>query len=124
MPFDLVQQRLLTEELDALKAKERELAEASAEIESLMESLSEENKEQLLNEANDAFVPAEITKALKQAYTEIETPEIVALNEYLEFLGTDPKPKKPQKSNLYKRIQKCNGQTLKPIKMALMQHQK
>lgn len=97
LPFDLVQQRLLTEELDALKAKERELAEASAEIESLMESLSEENKEQLLNEANDAFVPAEITKALKQAYTEIETPEIVALNEYLEFLGTDPKPKKPQK---------------------------
>jgi type I restriction enzyme M protein len=97
LPFDLVQQRLLTEELDALKVKERELAEASAEIESLMESLSEENKEQLLNEANDAFVPAEITKALKQAYTEIETPEIVALNEYLEFLGTDPKPKKPQK---------------------------
>src|SRR5690606_22289054 len=48
LPFDLVQQRLLTEELDALKAKERELAEASAEIESLMESLSEEDKEQLL----------------------------------------------------------------------------
>ncbi|ATO20187.1 type I restriction-modification system subunit M [Acinetobacter sp. LoGeW2-3] len=102
LPFDLVQQRLLSKELEALKAKERELAEASAEIESLMESLSEEDKEQLLNEANDAFVPAEIAKALKQAYAEIETPEIVALNEYLEFLGTDPKPKKPQKEQFVK----------------------
>lgn len=102
LPFDLVQQRLLSKELEALKAKERELAETSAEIESLMESLSEEDKEQLLNEANDAFVPAEIVKALKQAYAEIETPEIVVLNEYLEFLGTDPKPKKPQKEQFVK----------------------
>lgn len=97
LPFELVQQRLLSEELEALKAKEHQLAEASAEIESLMESLSEEDKEQLLNEANDAFVPAEIAKALKQAYAEIETPEIVALNDYLEFLVTEPKPKKVQK---------------------------
>lgn len=102
LPFDLVQQRLLSKELEPLKAKERELAETSAEIESLMESLSEEDKEQLLNEANDAFVPAEIVKALKQAYAEIETPEIVVLNEYLEFLGTDPKPKKPQKEQFVK----------------------
>ncbi|OAL76348.1 type I restriction-modification system subunit M [Acinetobacter terrae] len=97
LPFGLVQQRLLSKDLEALKAKERELAEASAEIESLMEALSEEDKEQLLNEANDAFVPAEIAKALKQAYAEIETLEIVALNDYLEFLTTDPKPKKVQK---------------------------
>ncbi|MCI3878635.1 type I restriction-modification system subunit M [Acinetobacter higginsii] len=94
LPFDLVQQYLLIDELTALQSKERALAETSAEIEAIMDSLSEEDKDTLLNDANDAFVTAEITKALKQAFEEIETPEIRAINELLELLAN--KAKKPE----------------------------
>jgi type I restriction enzyme M protein len=94
LPFDLVQQHLLIDELTALQSKERALTEASAEIEAIMDSLSEEEKDTLLNDANDAFVTAEITKALKQAFEEIETPEIRAINELLELLAN--KAKKPE----------------------------
>ena len=97
LPFDLVQQRLLSKELEALKAKERELAEASAEIESLMESLSEEDKDYLLNDNNDAFVVAQVTKAIKQAYADVETPETITLGDYLEFIGAKPAPNKAAK---------------------------
>lgn len=94
LPFDLVQQHLLIDELTALQSKERALTEASAEIEAIMDSLSEEDKDTLLNDANDAFVTAEITKALKQAFEDIETPEIRAINELLELLAN--KAKKPE----------------------------
>lgn len=94
LPFDLVQQHLLIDELTVLQSKERALTEASAEIEAIMDSLSEEEKDTLLNDANDAFVTAEITKALKQAFEDIETPEIRAINELLELLVN--KAKKPE----------------------------
>lgn len=94
LPFDLVQQRLLVSELNALQAKERALTEASSDIEAIMESLSEEEKESLLNDANDAFVTAEITKALNQAWADSETPEIRALQELLKLI--DSKAKKPE----------------------------
>ena len=95
LPFALVQQRLLSNELNALQAKERELTEASTEIEAILESLTEEEKDSpILNDANDAFVAAEIAKALKQAYADVETPEIAALNGFVELL--DSKAKKPE----------------------------
>ena len=77
-----------------MQSKERALTEASAEIEAIMDSLSEEEKDTLLNDANDAFVTAEITKALKQAFEEIETPEIRAIHELLVLLAN--KAKKPE----------------------------
>ena len=94
LPFDLVQQHLLIDELTVLQSKERALTEASAEIEAIMDSLYEEEKDTLLNDANDAFVTAEITKALKQAFEEIETPEIRAIHELLVLLAN--KAKKPE----------------------------
>lgn len=100
LPFDLVQQHLLANELDALQAKERALTEASAEIEAIMDSLSEEDKETLLNDANDAFVTVEISKVLKQACEEIETPEIRSINELLELLAN--KAKKPEQEKFVK----------------------
>lgn len=95
LPFALVQQRLLSHELNALHAKERALTEASTEIEAILDSLTEEEKDSpILNDANDAFVAAEIAKALKQAYADVETPEIAALNGFIELL--DNKAKKPE----------------------------
>ena len=71
------------------------MTEASTEIEAILESLTEEEKDSpILNDANDAFVAAEIAKALKQAYADVETPEIAALNGFIELL--DSKAKKPE----------------------------
>lgn len=87
LPFDLVQQRLLQDELHRLQDKERALVETSAEIEAVLDSLTEEEKDgSILNDANDSFVAAEVAKALKVGYADVETPAIAALNGYLDLV--------------------------------------
>ncbi len=96
MPFELVQKTYLNEELDNLQKKENRLAEISAEVEEIIDSFSEEEKDsRILNDGNTAFVKTEITKALKEIYADVETEEITALKEYLAIL--DNKAKKPEK---------------------------
>lgn len=74
IPFELVQNTILAEEKAALKAKENRLSEIASEYEELLDSLTEEEKEQdFVNEAKDAFVTAEIKKALKSDSIEEET---------------------------------------------------
>lgn len=66
-PFDLVQKIHLAEELNSLTEMEDRLASITAELEELLDGLSEELKESnLTNEAKDAFVAAEIVKAAKE----------------------------------------------------------
>ncbi|RWY48180.1 type I restriction-modification system subunit M [Mucilaginibacter gilvus] len=66
LPFELVQQLHLADELQSLIAKENRLAEITAKFEELLEALSEEVKDSdITNEAKDAFVNAEIIKASK-----------------------------------------------------------
>lgn len=96
MPFELVQETYLSAELQSLRDKERRLAEAGAEIESIIETLSEEEDEtKVLNEANDKFFAASLQDELKDLLSEVETDEIRALNEYLDLL--EAKAKKPEK---------------------------
>ena len=96
MPFDLVQETYLSEELQSLGEKERVLVEVGAEIESIIETLSEEEDEtKVLNEANDKFVAADLKNELKEQLSEVETDEIRALNEYLDLL--EAKAKKLEK---------------------------
>jgi type I restriction enzyme M protein len=101
IPFELVQETLLKDEKGAVTAKENRLAEISAEYEGIIDSLSEEEKEsQVLNDANDSFVSAELNKELKQIYGDIESEEINALYAYVELL--DNKAKKPEKLEFIK----------------------
>ncbi|WP_440826098.1 type I restriction-modification system subunit M [Psychrobacter cryohalolentis] len=95
LPFNLVQQHLLADRLQSLQDKEHQLTAVIGELESLIDELSEEEKEKLLNDSNTSFASSEINKALKAAYKDIETLEILSLNRYLVFL--DRKPKKPEK---------------------------
>ncbi|MGP5065041.1 type I restriction-modification system subunit M [Psychrobacter celer] len=97
LPFDLVQRQLLADELQQLQDKESRLSVVSGELDTLMDELDEEQKENLLNESGSSFSVSDVNKALDTAYADIETPEITALNDYLEFLETKPKPKKPAK---------------------------
>lgn len=78
LPFALVQKSLLAGDLAALAALEGRLAEIGGEYETLLEELSEEDKEQdFVNEGKDAFVPAEVKKALKAKEAEPETLDVL-----------------------------------------------
>ena len=76
IPFDLIQSTLLWKDKQALKEKENRLAEIASKYEELLESLTEEEKENdFVNDAKDNFVAAEIKKALKSDSIEFETKE-------------------------------------------------
>ena len=66
LPFDLVQQTHLSDDLQALATKETRLAEIASTLEEILESLSEEEKEQdTVKENKDGFVNSEVSKAAK-----------------------------------------------------------
>ncbi|MGI2184886.1 type I restriction-modification system subunit M [Shewanella oncorhynchi] len=66
MPFDLVQQTYLSDDLTALAKQENRLVEIASSLEEILESLSEEDKEQdTVKESKDGFANAEVAKAAK-----------------------------------------------------------
>lgn len=83
IPFDIVQKTLLTADLDEINAEENRIAEMNAKYDELMESLSEDEKENLLNEDNSSFVEKEVTNAYKTVLKDISSPAIKTLQEYL-----------------------------------------
>ena len=96
LPFDLVQQTYLSEDLQDLESQETKLTEVISQIEEIIESLTEEEKDSpILNDKNDAFAKAELTKALKEIYADVDSEEIRTLYEYIALL--DDKAKKPEK---------------------------
>ena len=74
IPFDLIQDTLLSDDKAALKAKENRLSEIASEYEELFDSLTEEEKEGDYA-SEDGFVNAEIKKALKSDSVEPDTKE-------------------------------------------------
>jgi type I restriction enzyme M protein len=96
MPFELVQSIYLSHELYTLRAKELRVSEISAKYDEIIESLSEEERDSsILNEKNDAFVKKEVASTLKDIYSDLLTPEIAGLKEYIYLL--DCKANKSQK---------------------------
>ena len=78
LPFELVQNVKMHEEVAALRAKETRLSEIAGEYESHLDELSEEDKEQnFVNDAKDAFVAAEVKKAIKAREVEPATMSIL-----------------------------------------------
>lgn len=66
LPFALVQKALLGDDLAALAKQENRLAEIASTLEEILDSLSEEDKEQdTVKESKDAFANAEVAKAAK-----------------------------------------------------------
>ncbi|MFG1490151.1 N-6 DNA methylase, partial [Oceanospirillum sp. HFRX-1_2] len=66
MPFDLVQQTYLSDDMAALAKQETRLTEIASLYEEILESLSEEDKEQdTVKESKDGFANAEVAKAAK-----------------------------------------------------------
>lgn len=72
-PFELVQEIYLSEELQTLQQAQNRAAELTAEADELFEALSDETKDSdLTNEAKDALVAAELTKAVKEIKADIK----------------------------------------------------
>ncbi len=98
MPFLLVQETYLKVELINLRAKETRVAEIATELEEIIGSLSEEEREtSILNDNNDAFVVKELNEYLKEIFADVETEEIKVLKEYLNLF--ENKAKKSEKIN-------------------------
>ena len=94
LPFDLVQRLLLADDLNAIKKKENLLAEIASSYEALLDELSEEDKEQnYVNETKDAFVPAEVKKAIKAKDC---NSEILAILNKADYLNTKEKTLKKE----------------------------
>ena len=96
LPFELVQAVKLPQELANLKAKENRLEEIAAELQSILDDLSEEEKSgPYVNDDNDAFIAKEIAAYFKVIYASVTTEETIALENYLELLSN--KAKKAEK---------------------------
>ena len=68
LPFDLVQQVCLSDQVNALKEKQDQLAEIPSSYEELLDGLSEDDKETIsdaLNDTNDGFVFKNIKSMIK-----------------------------------------------------------
>ena len=73
IPFELVQETLLHEEAVALKEKEERLMQVTAEQQEILDSLTEEEKEELndvLNDDNTAFLTSPVNKKVKELLEE------------------------------------------------------
>ena len=78
LPFDLVQEQLLPDELAALKAGEDRLAEITGSYDDALDNLPEEAKEKaFVNDDSIAFVWPEVKKAIKANEEEPEVLEIL-----------------------------------------------
>ncbi|WP_127139952.1 type I restriction-modification system subunit M [Flagellimonas marinaquae] len=111
LPFELVEELYLAEQLNTLTENEKRLTAIGAEIEELIEQLPEEEKEgNLLNDKNEAFVAKELNEAVKEAYVDVETPEINTLKTYQELL--ENKARKPEKEQFITKHKQVNWKAM------------
>ncbi len=79
IPFELIQETLLKKESAALQEKEDRLAQVSSEKEEIIDSLTEEDKNDLqdeLNVNNTAFLAGPLNKAVKELLSEHDVEDI------------------------------------------------
>ena len=83
MPFELVQQTYLKDELQSLKKKESRLLEITSEYEDILDTLSDEEKEsEIVNDTKDSFVTAAVTKVAKQIKADMKKNSVLEEDSY------------------------------------------
>ena len=84
LPFELVQKMFMQAELTALEEKEAELSNLSSVYEEVIDSLAEDEQEgDYLKDGN--FVSKEVKAKVEELLADIETDEILALQQYLSL---------------------------------------
>ncbi|WP_345865478.1 type I restriction-modification system subunit M [Shewanella algae] len=115
MPFDLVQQTYLSDDLAALAKQENRLVEIVSLLEEILESLSEEDKEQdTVKESKDGFANAEVAKAAKVFLKEQKETKT-------KFSADSPEPEESYKAKIIK-ANKLNDEE-KALKKAVKEAQ-
>ena len=103
IPFELIQDTLLKAQSEALKQKESRLSEIPGEYESILEELTDEEKEtSVLNDDNSAFVMKEVPKKIKELKTEAQNEDIKTFIDKLKRVESLNKEEKDLKSQIKK----------------------
>lgn len=99
LPFELVQKRMLSEELASIAEGEAHISQIDQELCELLENLDEDDKNSsdAVNESGDAFVAVELNKAVKLIGKNPETNFDEALVRAKELLDEQKKVKKAVK---------------------------
>ena len=86
LPFNLVQEMLMPDEVGTIRALEDRLSEIAGEYTEIIDSLDEDEKQgSFLNDSNDAFVSRELKAVCDEILQEVESDEINALNKYMSL---------------------------------------
>lgn len=113
LPFDFVQDVLLTDIKNVWKEKENRLSEISSEYEELVDSLTEEEKEaDFMNDAKDKFVASKLKKALKSDSIEPETMEKLRI---ANDLMTEEKALKAEIKKLSAELESKTKETIESL---------
>ena len=116
IPFELVQKELLSDRYKELREKEARLAEIPSLYEEIIEDLTEEEKDgQVLNDNNDAFVPKEVTKKLKELKKEAPTEEVKSFIDKLDRYERLSKEEKDLKKEIKNETAKLHMLTKEAI---------
>ena len=102
IPFDLAQVNLLSTENDELHSLESRLIELSSQYESIIDEMTEDEKEScndVLTEEGDAFIPKEVSKKIKELKKDC-SPEGVSLRTLLEKVDSLSKSEKEIKAQI------------------------
>lgn len=92
LPFALVQEWLLPDDLAALRAQEAASAACAETLSDILSSLSAEQLESdAVSEDHTKFQKKELKAAWQTILDDLETPEAQSLHEYLELTGTAAK---------------------------------
>ena len=100
LPFEMVQESLLSDDINNLRLAENRLEQISSEYSELIDLLPEDDKQKLLNDDNTAFVEKEINDTFKSIMEELSTSETRTLEAYLvlskakekkDFIESHPK---------------------------------
>lgn len=97
LPFDLVQRNILTDDYNHLLKTQEHLNHIEQQTVDLMDGLDEDDRESYLNDTNDAFDLKKVCNALDDVLSDVESPELNTLKEYLRLL--ENKAKKHEKLN-------------------------
>lgn len=101
LPFELVQEKLLINEVEKIKAIENRLIEIASEYGEILDLLEEDEKDaDYVKDDNSSFVNVEVKKYMKEVCDEIETKEIQILNGYLLLSKKAEKEKYVREHNI------------------------
>ena len=113
LPFELVQERFLPEDLADLRADEEKLSEISAACDEELEGMSEEDKDKdFVNDDKTAFVWPEVKKAIKAGD---EEPYLLDVLKKVYNLNEDEKALKRQVKKKVEALHRKTKETIENL---------